>query len=185
MPLGEIPIPPVLPALWSADGIVLVVGVTVDWCAYDVKLDLLYLTDGANRSGFAPAGAIDSYVDNGAGAGDLRYELVIDTGHYSAVSEATFFLAGYRVELREWDADIGPTSESRVVSPAGNVGSNVYLTAAPSAAMQAIITAGHGLLTLDEYDTASQNSKAQLYLHVADDADDLIGTSGVPGFKIG
>lgn len=145
-------------------------------------LRVLIVDDGLRRSGFAPSARIASFVDNGAPAGDNRYELVIDDGFYSDVNEATFFLANYRVELQERDATAS-SAESRICSATGNNGTSVFLTAAPSAGMQVVIAAGKGLIVLDDFTTAGAVASQLLYYHVADETTGEIGASGVDGFS--
>lgn len=167
------------------DGLCVVLGTRVNWCEYTVDLDLLLLTDGAQRSGFAPAAKITAYSDQGAGTEPSRYRLTVTPGSYSANGEDNFFAVDMRVELREWDDDSAPASESRVISAVDPTNDYLYISAAPSAGMQTVISTGVCVMTLDQYDTASQTAGAKLYLHVADDADNLLGTSGVFGFKMG
>jgi len=163
----------------------IVTGVAVDWTAYTVDLTLTLLTDGAQRSGFAPVARIIGYADMGGGTEPSRYRLEVEPDYYSDFGEDTFFAVGMCVELREWDDDSAPASESRVISAVDPANDYLYISAAPSAGMQAVISGGTCNMTLDQYDTANQTAQAKLYLHVADDADDLLGTSGVYGFQMG
>lgn len=162
----------------------IVVGSDVDLAGYTVSLRLRLITDGAKRSGFAPSARISSFVDNGAPAGSLQYEARLASMRYSAIWEGLFFGSGDRLELREWDDDSAPATQSNGCNGHSANGQSVYLSAIWSAALSAVIVAGGVVLvTYDEYDTASQTAAAKLYLHVADDADNLLGASGDLGFK--
>lgn len=161
----------------------LVLGVDVDLGGYSVDLSLLLLTDGARRSGFAPAAEVASYTDNGAGAGAQQYQLTLTTLVYSATAEGNFFTVGDKVVMRQWDVDAITVATEAFTVTAVAAGS-VYIDAAPTAGMQAEI-ANTVILTLNLYDTASQTSAAKKYLHVADDADNLLGTSSDLGFVMG
>lgn len=163
----------------------LVLGVEYDRCACAVSMDLQLLVDNGQRSGFAPAARLIAYTDNGAPAGARRHEVSIDVARYcpADLEEGTFFKVGWKVVIRQWDTD--SITEATAAFSLTDVDTDaLFLSAAPTAGMQAEINAGRALCTLNRYDTAGQASLALLYLHVADDVDDLIGASGVLGFHV-
>lgn len=162
-----------------------VLGMEMDYARGELHLDVQLVTDGGQRSGFAPAADINTYANHGGGTEPRRYEISLTTGQYcpAAVEEGTFFHVGDKVVIRQWDVDAITVADESFTLTAVDPDA-LFLDAAPSAGMQAEIAAGRANVTFDLFDTASQNALAKLYLHVADDADNLLGTSGVLGFRV-
>lgn len=163
----------------------LVLAVEYDWTKLQVSLVLQLLVDNGQRSGFAPAARALAYVDHGVGTEPRRYEVSLTTGLYcpAAIEEGSFFKAGWKVALRQWGTDsITVATESKSLTDVDP--DALFLNSAPTAGMQAEIAAGRCLIVPNSYDTAGQAALALLYLFVADDADNLLGTSGVLGFSV-
>lgn len=145
-----------------------------------VEIEAIWNTGGARHSGYAPAADVTAYTLVPPD------ELTIAAGVYATdQNEGLYFAVGDKILLQAWD-DISPIAdEAFTITSINATGTTIGIDAAPSANMQTEIVNGNCRMVYDEYDTGNQTAGAQLYVHVCDDADNLIGASGDDGFKAG
>ncbi len=150
-----------------------------------VDVELIFITDAVRRGGIAPAVRIVGGNWSGAEGNPLTgpWELVAENGHYStaAILETSYFLPGMKCELRQWDDDTSPSTTSVTINSVDDNGYSIYI----DENIGVNPNVGTWVLTLDEYDTADQIADAQVYIHIADEDDGLLGSSGDRGFKPG
>lgn len=162
------------------NALVLVTGIRVRPFDFQCDVDCVEMTDNVRRGGIAPSARVNAY----AAAGPSGHQLTISPlNRYSADNEGLHFPASAKVELRQWDDDTAPASESLTLfsTPTDAAGTLLYLTSAPANN----VAVGTWVVTLDEYDTALQVDDAQEFYHIADETTGLIGASGDRGFKPG
>lgn len=143
------------------------------------QVDVWLPADPGRRSGWAPSAVIVAATDDGAGEGARQYRLTVDPGDFGG-DEASFFTAGMLVTLIEEDSAT-PASEPLEISSAEHSadGLSIYVTSMPMNDP----SGGEWVLELQDYDTALQTEDAQSFVHVCDEDDFEIGTSGDQGFK--
>lgn len=146
-------------------------------------LTLLWLA-GARHSGYAPCALVTGHTLIPPS------DLTLATGQFATVqNEGLYFTVGDKVRVQQIDDFTPIADETFEVASINADGTVMGLDGNLSAPMIALITGSPATTDVwiihDDYDTAGATDGQQKWVHVADDADRLIGTSGDPGFRPG